>query len=108
MNRTRLTLLAPLTLLLVAAAPAPKRVAVTIDNLKYAPQEVTVDVGDTVVWTNNDDREHTVTADDGAFSSGKLKPGKSFTWTAKLPGKHAYGSDPFPRARGVVIVREKK
>src|SRR5690349_18557613 len=101
MSRLRLSILTPLALLLVAAAPAGKRVAVTIDNLRYAPQEVTVDVGDTVVWTNNDDREHTVTADDGTFSSGRLKPRTSFTWTAKAPGKHPYGSDPFPRARGV-------
>ena len=110
MNRPRLTILAPLALLLAAAAAhaAPKRVTVTIDNLRYAPQEVTVDVGDTVVWTNNDDREHTVTADDGAFSSGRLKPGGTFTWTASAPGRHQYGSDPFPRARGVVLVREKK
>ncbi|HEX8914255.1 MAG TPA: cupredoxin domain-containing protein [Humisphaera sp.] len=108
MNRLRLTILAPIALLLVAAAPAPRRVAVTIDNLKYAPQEVTVDVGDTVVWTNNDDREHTVTADDGAFSSGRVKPGQSFTWRANAPGRHQYGSDPFPRARGVVVVRGAK
>src|SRR4051812_26270723 len=110
MNRSRLPLFAVAAALLVAATAhaAPRRVAVTIDNLRYSPPEVTVDVGDTVVWTNNDDREHTVTADDAAFSSGRLKPGRSFAWTANAPGKHAYGSDPFPRARGVVVVRERK
>lgn len=99
-------LLAPLLVMLLATPvlSAPKRVAISIDNLRFSPATVEVAVGDTIVWTNNDDREHTVTADTGAFNSGRIKPGRTYTWTADKPGKHAYGSDPFPRARGTVIV----
>jgi plastocyanin len=102
-------LLAPLlvTLLATPVLSAPKRVAVSIDNLRFSPAAIEVEVGDTIVWTNNDDREHTVTADTGAFNSGRIKPGRTYTWTVDKPGKHAYGSDPFPRARGTVTVKGK-
>jgi plastocyanin len=91
-----------------SAPAAGKRVTVVIENLKCHPESITIDVGDTVVWTNNDDREHTVTADDGSFSSGRLRNGKSFSKTFDKPGKFSYGSDPSPRTKGVVIVREPK
>lgn len=91
-----------------AAAPAGKRVTVAIEGLKYRPNPVEVDVGDTVVWTNNDDREHTVTAEDGSFDSGPLRRGKSWSRAFEKPGKYAYGSDPSPRTKGTVVVRAKK
>jgi plastocyanin len=41
----------------------------------YAPGEVSVKVGITVVWTNTGGVAHTVTADDGqAFDSGTIDP----------------------------------
>ena len=99
----------PLALLLAAAplaSAAGKKVTVSIEGLKCRPATVEVEVGDTVVWTNNDDRQHTVTADDGSFNSGPLRSGKSFSQTFDKPGKYAYGSDPSPRTKGVVVVKE--
>jgi plastocyanin len=94
---------------LATEAPAAgKRVNVTIENLKYQPEMITVDVGDTVIWTNKDEREHSVTADDGSFNSGKLRKGKSFSRTFDKPGKYPYGSDPSPRTKGIVVVRDAK
>jgi plastocyanin len=103
-----LSMLAPLTLAPIPAMAAAKKVAVTIENLKYRPETVTIDVGDTVTWTNKDDREHTVKADDGSFDSGALRTGKSYSKTFDKPGRYPYGSDPSPRTKGVVVVREKK
>ena len=98
-----------LTLLMAPALAAAdgKKVTVTITDLKYRPATVEVAVGDTVTWTNNDDREHTVTADDGSFDSGKLRTGKSFSKKFDKPGKYPYGSDPSPRTKGVVVVKGK-
>lgn len=93
------------------AGPAPaagKRVTVVIENLKCQPETITVDVGDTIIWTNKDEREHTVTADDGSFSSGRLRKGTSFSHTFDKPGRYSYGSDPSPRTKGLVVVREVK
>ena len=87
---------------------AGKKVTVTIENSKYRPDTVQVEVGDTVTWVNNDVREHTVTADDGSFDSGKLRTGKSFSKTFDKPGRYAYGSDPSPRTKGVVVVVKGK
>ena len=110
MKRPMLT--ATCALVILVTAPGllwadGKKVTVTIDNLKYRPATVEVAVGDTVTWTNNDDREHTVTADDGSFDSGKLRTGKSFSKTFDKPGKYPYGSDPSPRTKGVVVVKAK-
>src|SRR4051794_10988344 len=100
-----------LTMLLLTACPAlaaGKKVSVAIENLKYRPDTVTIDIGDTVTWTNNDDRVHSVKADDGSFDSGPLRTGKSFSRTFDKPGRYSYGSDPSPRTKGTVVVREKK
>ena len=43
--------------------------------MQFTPASINVKVGDTVVWTNNDDRDHTVVADDGSFKSGNLGRG---------------------------------
>lgn len=96
-------------LLLLAALPASaagKKVTVTIEGLKCNPASVEVEVGDTVVWVNKDDRQHSVTADDGSFDSGALRPGKSFSKTFDKPGTFTYGSDPSPRTKGTVVVKD--
>jgi plastocyanin len=101
------TRLLPIALLVFLASGtlAADRASVSIQGLKFAPQTIEIKAGDTVVWTNNDDREHTVTADDGSFESGRLKKGKSFSHTFTKPGRYGYGSDPSPRTKGVVVVR---
>lgn len=96
--------------LAVLAAPsvlAADEQQVTIEDLKYKPAEIKVKVGDTVVWTNNDDREHTVTAEDGSFKSGRLRSGKVFKFTFKKAGRFPYKDDFFARMSGVVVVAEK-
>lgn len=114
MNRLLLVTLSVVATLAPAPQPAPaapaagKRVAVAIQDLKYRPNPVEAEVGDTVVWTNNDDRDHTVTADDGSFDSGRLRKGKSWSRTFDKPGRYPYGSDPSPRTKGTVVVRASK
>ena len=99
--------------LTVLAAPAVLKAAegkdhdVTIEDLKYKPKELTIKVGDTVTWTNNDDREHTVVADDGSFKSGPLRSGKSFQRKFTKAGKYPYHDERFGRMSGVIIVKEK-
>jgi plastocyanin len=48
---------------------------VVIKGMKYQPAEITVHVGDTVEWKNQDIVAHTVTARDKSFDSGKIAPG---------------------------------
>ena len=95
-----------------AAAPpretgGGKKHTVTILGLKFKPEKIEIEPGDTVVWVNKDDRDHTVVADEGAFESGRIRNGKSYEKKFDKPGKYNYGDDLHPRMRGVVVVREK-
>ncbi len=98
--------------LLAAATPSwakeGRKVSVSIKSLKYAPATVQVEPGDTVIWTNDDDRGHTVVAEEGAFRSGEIAAGKTFRHTFGEPGKFKYHCDHHPRMKGTVIVKAGK
>lgn len=75
----RPALAAALLLVLAAAGSASAATHfVSITGSAFVPPTVTVNVGDLVVWTNNDGIPHTVTEDNGAFDSGTLSPGGAF------------------------------
>jgi len=69
---------------------AGEEVAVTIVNGAFRDREISVPVGTTVVWTSEASASHTVTADDGSFSSGTLRRGDSFRFTFTAPGTFPY------------------
>ena len=73
----------------VAATPVNAATATVqaVDNA-FRPATKTVAVGDTVTWTNAGSSAHEVTA--GAFKSGNLDPGKSYSWKATKAGTYSY------------------
>jgi plastocyanin len=94
---------------LLGAAPKPaaeaSRQKVTIKNLAYAPASITIKAGTTVLWTNSDDRDHTVTAADGSFTSGNLSSGQTYEHTFSKAGTYPYGCKYHPRMKGTVVVQ---
>ncbi len=68
--------------------------SVDIRNFVFATPELHVAPGTTVTWTNLDQLQHTVTADDGSFDSGFLDPGASFSFTFAQPGRYQYYCQP--------------
>jgi plastocyanin len=72
----------------------------------YSPNTITVTVNgnNTVTWVNNDNSPHTVTADDGSFTSGNIAPGSSFSYTFTRSGTYKYHCVYHPWMTGVVIV----
>jgi plastocyanin len=56
----------------------------------FEPADITVPSGTTVVWTNEGEKPHTVTAHDGSFASGTLYPGESYQATFYEPGTYTY------------------
>jgi len=89
-----------------AAPPAAKEHKVSIENLKYEPREIKIKKGETVVWTNGDDRDHTVTADDGSFASKKIASRDTYERKFTKAGKYKYHCDYHPRMKATVIVEE--
>ncbi len=78
---------------------------VTIDNFQFGPARLTVPVGTTVTWTNQDDMVHTVTSSTKAFSSQGLETGESFSHTFDKPGTYEYFCALHPRMTGSVVVQ---
>ena len=94
--------LAPLST--AAAQPAP--VTVKIDNFTFNAAVITVPVGTTVTWVNNDDIPHTVVADDKkTFRSKVLDTDDKFSFTFNTPGTFGYFCSIHPHMTGKVVVK---
>jgi len=89
-SRLLATILVFLGMLTLGPALARADTSVSVVDNSFSPQTITIAPGDTVTWTNNGSMNHTVTADDGSFSSGSLSPGQSFTHTFATVGNFPY------------------
>jgi plastocyanin len=82
-------------------------VAVTIQNFAFAPTPLTIPVGTTVVWTNQDTAPHTATNDPGSafsFDTGMLQKGQSGRVTFSAAGSFPYHCNVHPNMHGMVVV----
>jgi plastocyanin len=72
----------------------------------YTPADITVVIGvnSTVKWTNNDNMPHTVTASDGSFDSGNLKPDATYVYTFTKAGVYHYNCTYHSWMHGTVTV----
>jgi len=90
-------------------SPAPKTTVRMTDEPRFAPESITVAVGDAITWINDSDLPHTATGDpeqnpvatshpeyvqlpDGAdpWGSPLLQPGESHRHTFTTPGEYRY------------------
>jgi plastocyanin len=75
------------------------------DNMRFAPENRAISVGDTVVWINDGRMEHTITDVPGKaavnehnilppgadpWDSGELAPGATFIRVFTIPGEYTY------------------
>jgi nitrite reductase (NO-forming) len=73
----------------------------------YSVNELVVEVGTTVTWTNDDPGQmHTVTDVNGDFDSGFFNTGESWSYTFEEVGEFEYYCMPHPWMRAKVIVVE--
>src|SRR5258708_37151544 len=56
------------------------QVSVGIQDYQFAPATLTVSVNTTVLWTNQGADTHTTTSDTGAWNSGTLTKGGTFSF----------------------------
>ncbi|HME82070.1 MAG TPA: cupredoxin family copper-binding protein [Candidatus Eremiobacteraceae bacterium] len=91
-----------------ASTTAAADTHVVIDGYAFKAPKVTIVAGTAVVWKNQDDDPHTVTADDGSFDSKGLGQGDTFRYVFVKPGTYPYHCSAHPYMKGVVIVETSK
>jgi plastocyanin len=89
------------------ADDSPATTTVVIDNFAFSPPQLSVPVGTTVIWKNQDDMPHTIVNDakPREFKSSPIDSGEQFSWTFSKAGTYAYFCSLHPRMTGVVTVR---
>lgn len=109
---SRLFAVGGLWLVVVACLRVPRTTShephtVGIAGFAFTPGELTISVGDTVVWRNDDSFPHTASADSGAWSSPELRRGERFRFVATRPGRFSYHCSAHPVMRATLIVRPR-
>lgn len=78
---------------------------VIMKNLKYSPSTITISVGTTVNWVNQESLSHTITSDTELFDSGVMSEGESYSFTFNEKGTFQYHCTLHSGMRGTVIVQ---
>ena len=84
------------------------RVSIVENNGRYAfsPAAITITKGSQVVWVDGSDASHTVTSNNGGFtSSGLINPKQSFSATFPNAGTFAYHCTVHPYMTGTITVK---
>lgn len=74
-------------------APPPGSSAsntVAMSGMTFYPVQITVKVGTTVTWTNNDGYAHTATSDSGLWDTGAIAGGHSASHQFTTAGTYPY------------------
>lgn len=86
-------------------APVNGEQAVAISNFSFQPKDVTIPVGTTIVWTNQDTAPHAILADDGSFSSESLTMNSIHRRVFTTPGSFPYHCSIHPTMHGTITVK---
>lgn len=84
---------------------SPGAVVVSMKNLQFLPRTVAVTAGQQVVWRNDDQVAHTVTARDGSWTSALLQPGATYVRAFAQPGHYEIICTPHPFMTSAVEVK---
>jgi plastocyanin len=84
------------------AAAATANVAIT--KAGFIPSTVTINVGDTVTWTNADTADHQLISDKAGLASPVLKSGQSYSFTFRTAGQFPYQDALERKFKGTVKV----
>jgi plastocyanin len=95
-----------ITALLLGAMAVPAQAAtiqITIDDLVFAPAQVSAKVGDTIEWINKDVFAHTATASNGDFDV-ITPPKKTVTSVLRKAGAIEYYCRYHPNMKAVLTI----
>jgi plastocyanin len=103
---------APIAQAATVTAPAPTQQSTTtvtpviIRLVKFSPETIEVNIGQTVEWANNDLTPHTVTSQGtGDLNSGSIDAGASWRHTFTQAGSFPYYCTFHPEMKGTIIVK---
>jgi plastocyanin len=89
----------------VATAGATAAATVTIKNFAFSPDSVTANVGDVIVWTNEDSTAHTATVN-SACTTAPLSGGASGGLVFSAAGTYPYVCNIHPtQMKGTIVIR---
>ncbi len=79
---------------------------IEIVDFSFNPLTLTINQGDTIVWTNRDSAKHTVTSNSGSeLGSELLGKDESYSHTFNTKGTFKYHCTPHPGMTGLVQVQ---
>lgn len=85
-------------------ASTAREVSIGFSSLQ--PERLDIITGETVQWTNDSARVHTVTADDESFDSGRFGASQTFRRRFETAGEVPYHCRLHPSIKGVTAVHE--
>jgi len=97
------TPLAPTTEEPEPPAPPPQ-IEVIIQGSTFIPDTQNIPAGALVLWYNDDSIDHTVTARDNSFDSGRISPNETFEYTFEQPGEFEYYCKIHPSMVGKITI----
>ena len=77
---------------------------ISIKGNAFSPDNLSIKVGDTVTWINNDSYAHTVKASKGEFDSGNITSGGKFSFTFSKEGTYDYICAIHTSMKGKIVV----
>ena len=85
---------------------ASDKLQVKIDNFSFTPPTLTVAVGATVTWVNQDDVPHNIVSSEGkTLKSPVMDTDQKFSYTFTKAGTYPYYCGIHPRMIGKIIVQ---
>lgn len=84
----------------------PRTHHVAIRDMQFVPADVSVSVGDTIIWTNEDIVPHTVTsAARSGFDSAAIESKRQWRHVVAVTGDYSYVCSFHPTMHGTITAR---
>ena len=80
---------------------------ITVDERGYEPATLEVEAGEVILLVNDGDEEHSFTADDRRFDTGRMQPGDETTLVVTDPGPIPFSDVVDPAHEGTLTIVER-
>jgi plastocyanin len=85
--------------------PKPRTHTVTIAEMRFTPESLSIASGDLIVWVNKDIVPHTATSKEAGFDSKTIEPGASWSVRGRKAGKFPYVCTFHPTMKATLQVK---